>query len=118
MSTTMVGEAAPPVVLLAFGASLYGQRFRLHSRAGALISLASVVKLVVQPGIACLVGSLMGLEGAGLMAVTVMAALPTAQIVFVHAMRYRTSTSLVQATTLWSTLLCVPVILAASTLLH
>jgi len=47
----------------------------------------------------------------------VLAALPTAQVVFVHALRYRTALPLVQSTTLWTTLFSVPVIVTAGAFL-
>jgi len=118
VSTTMVGEAAPPVVLLAFGASLFGQRFRLHSRAGALIGLASVTKLVVQPGIALLVGHLLGLRGAGLMAVTVMAALPTAQNAFIASTRAHAGEEVAQGAVLITTFGSLPVVLVIAWVFH
>ncbi|MDN6566997.1 MAG: AEC family transporter [Actinomyces sp.] len=118
VSTTMVGDAAPPVVLLAFGASLHGQHFHLHSRAGVLITLASVTKLVVQPGIACLVGHLLGLSGTGLLAVTVMAARPTAQNAFIAPTRAHAGQEGAQGTVLVTTFASLPVVLAIAWVFH
>ena len=86
---TLVGGIAVPAVLLAYGISL-----RLGPRPGSgepstqIATLASI-KLVVQPVVAYLIGAYaLGLTGLDLLAVTVIAALPTAQNVFTFAMRY------------------------------
>lgn len=114
----LLADLGIPTMLLAFGMSFHWSPLPSLRRLTPMTVAAILVKVLVVPAVALGVGVLLGLSGAPLQAAVVLAALPTAQIVFVHAMRYRTSTSLVQATTLWSTLLCVPVILAASTLLH
>lgn len=114
----LLADLGIPTMLLAFGMSFHWSPLPSLRRLTPMTVAAILVKVLVVPAVALGVGVLLGLSGAPLQAAVVLAGLPTAQIVFVHAMRYRTSTSLVQATTLWSTLLCVPVILAASTLLH
>ena len=116
--TTMVGEAAASVVLIAFGASLHGQRFRLHSRASVLISLASATKLLVQPGIAWVAGSALGLAGGDLMAVVVMAALPTAQNAFIASTRAHAGEEVAQGTTLVTTLASLPVVVLVAWVFH
>jgi malonate transporter and related proteins len=84
-----VGGIAVPAILLAYGISL-----RLGPRPGAgepPIQIATLVwlKLVVHPIAAYLIGAyLVGLSGRNLLAVTVIAALPTAQNVFTFAQRY------------------------------
>jgi predicted permease len=115
---TLIGGMAVPCVLLAYGISL-----RLGPRPGAgepPIQVATLVslKLVVQPVAAYLIGAyLAGLAGPDLLAVTVIAALPTAQNVFTFAMRYNRGVILARDTIFVATLLSVPVILAITWLL-
>jgi len=114
----LVGGMAVPSMLLAYGISL-----RLGPRPGAgepTSHIASLVllKLVAQPLAAYLIGAYaVGLAGRDLLAVTVIAALPTAQNVFVFAMRYDRGVILARDTIFVATLLSVPVILAITWLL-
>ena len=115
---TLIGGMAVPCMLLAYGISL-----RLGPRPGACeppIQVATLVslKLVVQPIAAYLIGAYVaGLVGPDLLAVTVIAALPTAQNVFTFAMRYNRGVILARDTIFVATLLSVPVILAITWLL-
>jgi malonate transporter len=115
---TLVGGMAVPCMLLAYGISL-----RLGPRPGAgepAIQVATLVslKLVVQPIAAYVIGRYVaGLVGPDLLAVTVIAALPTAQNVFTFAMRYNRAVILARDTIFMATLLSVPVILAITWLL-
>lgn len=115
---TLIGGMAVPCMLLAYGISL-----RLGPRPGAgeppsqVATLVSL-KLVVQPIAAYLIGAYVaGLVGPDLLAVTVIAALPTAQNVFTFAMRYDRGVILARDTIFVATLLSVPVILAITWLL-
>jgi malonate transporter and related proteins len=115
---TLVGAMAVPSMLLAYGISL-----RLGPRPGAgepPIQIATLVsiKLVVQPIAAYLIGAYaVGLTGHDLLAVTVIAALPTAQNVFTFAMRYDRGVILARDVIFVATLLSVPVILIITWLL-
>jgi malonate transporter len=115
---TLVGALAVPSVLLAYGISL-----RLGPRPGAgepPVQIATLVsiKLLVQPIAAYLIGAyLVGLTGHDLLAVTVIAALPTAQNVFTFAMRYDRGVILARDVIFVATLLSVPVILIITWLL-
>jgi predicted permease len=75
------------------------------------------LKLVVQPLLTLLLGLALGVSEHQLLAITVIAALPTAQNVFVIATRYERATILARDSIFLSTLLCVPVVLVASSLL-
>jgi malonate transporter and related proteins len=115
---TLIGGMAIPSMLLAYGISL-----RLGPRPGAgepPIQVATMVsiKLIMQPIAAYLIGAYaVGLTGHDLLAVTVIAALPTAQNVFTFAMRYDRGVILARDTIFVATLLSVPVILAITWLL-
>ncbi len=115
---TLIGGIAVPSVLLAYGISL-----RLGPPPGAgepsrqIATLASL-KLVVQPVLAYLIGAYaLGLTGLDLLAVTVIAALPTAQNVFTFAVRYDRGVILARDTIFVTTLLSVPAILIITWLL-
>lgn len=77
-----------------------------------------MTKLVVQPGIALLVGHLLGLRGAGLMAVTVMAALPTAQNAFIASTRAHAGEEVAQGAVLVTTFASLPVVLVIAWVFH
>jgi malonate transporter len=86
-----IGHAAVPLMLIAYGMSLHGRRLLAPGGARVDVLLASSLKLVVMPLAAWAVGRFaFGLEGHALYAVTVLAALPTAQNVFNYAQRYET----------------------------
>ena len=114
----LVGGMAVPAVLLAYGVSL-----RLGPRPGAggssaEIAAITVLKLVVQPGVGYLVGRYaLGLDGLPLLAVTVTAALPTAQNIFVHATRYDRAPTLARDAIFATTVLSVPVLFVIVALL-
>jgi malonate transporter len=115
---TLVGGMAVPAMLLAYGISLRlgplpgtGEPI---SQVAALVTL----KLIVQPVAAYLIGAYaVGLTGRDLLAVTVIAALPTAQNVFIFASRYNRGVILARDTIFLTTILSVPAILAITWLL-
>lgn len=115
---TLVGNMAVPAMLIAYGISL-----RLGPRPGAgepPVQVGTIValKLVVQPVVAYLIGRYaVQLDGIDLLAVTVIAALPTAQNVFTHAVRYNRGVILARDTIFISTVLSVPVLVAIAWLL-
>ena len=53
-----------------------------------------------------------------MLAVTLLASLPAATVVHIIATRYRTAEQLARDAVLWSTVLCVPVVIAVSGLLR
>lgn len=116
--TVLLAELGIPAMLLAFGMSLHSDPLPRLDRLPRLTLAAITTKAVVVPAVALALGLLLGLGGTPLRAAVVLAALPTAQVVFVHSLRYRTALPLVQATTVWTTLFSVPVIVVAGTFLQ
>jgi len=114
----LIAGMAVPGVLLAYGVSL-----RLGPRpiaGGSVVELAVVcaLKLMVQPVLAYAAARwLFDLEGRALLAATVVAALPTAQNIFVYASRYNRSTTLARDSIFVTTALSVPVLLTITALL-
>lgn len=114
----LVGAMAVPSMLIAYGISL-----RLGPKPGTgggpkQLGTLVALKQVVQPLVAYLVARyLLGLDGVELLAVTILAALPTAQNVFVIASRYERSVVLARDAIFASTLLSVPTIAVISALL-
>lgn len=114
----LVGGMAVPAMLIAYGVSL-----RLGPRPGAgpgalEIGYITTLKLVVQPLAAYLVARfVLGLGDTALLAVTVTAALPTAQNIFVHATRYGRSVLLARDAIFVTTLLSVPTLFVIAALL-
>ncbi len=114
----LVGDMAVPSMLLAYGVSL-----RLGPRAGHGTSLVeigwiTVLKLVVQPATAYAVARFaLGVGDAELLAITVLAALPTAQNIFVHATRYGHAEVVARDSIFVTTLLAVPAILVIAAVL-
>jgi hypothetical protein len=114
----LIAGMAVPGVLLAYGVSL-----RLGPRpiaGGSVVELAVVsgLKLVVQPLLAYAAARwIFGLDGRALLAATVVAALPTAQNIFVYASRYNRSTTLARDSIFVTTALSVPVLLTITALL-
>ena len=115
----LIGGAAIPAMLLAFGMSLNGSR-PLQASAGrrADTLLACGFKLVVHPLVAYAFARFaLQLEDQALFAVVVTAALPTAQNVFVIASRYRTGLTVARDTVLITTVVAVPAMIVVALLL-
>ncbi|MFF2387944.1 AEC family transporter [Agromyces sp. NPDC058104] len=114
----LIGHAAVPLMLISFGLSLNGQRMLAAGSGRREVLLASTLKLVVMPATAWLLGRFaFGLDDTALYAVTVLAALPTAQNVFNYAQRYETAEILARDTVFITTLGCLPVLLGLALLL-
>ena len=114
----LVGGMAVPSMLIAYGISLRLGPRPGHGTSTAEVGLISVLKLVVQPLTAYLVARfVLGVGDTGLLAVTVLAALPTAQNIFVHATRYGRGEVLARDSIFVTTLASVPVVLVIAAVL-
>jgi hypothetical protein len=105
----LVGGMAVPGMLLAYGVSLrLGPRMG-HGTSPTEIGSITVLKLVVQPLVAYAVARfVLDVDAAGLLAVTVLAALPTAQNIYVHATRYGRGEVVARDSIFLTTVLSVP----------
>jgi predicted permease len=115
---TMIAGLAVPSMLIAFGVSL-----RLDPRPGIgpharELVVVSLVKVLVHPAVALALGWWLGLATSQLLAVTVLAALPTAQNIYLISGRYQVQHRLSRDAIFVTTLASIPVIIAASTWLR
>lgn len=118
VSTSMLGAAAPPMILLSFGAALVDRRAASGEAGVPAVACAVVAKLAVQPLIACGVGMILGLTGPALMSVTIMAALPSAQNAYIAAMRAKAGERIAQGTVLVTTFASLPVVVGIAAIFH
>ena len=115
----LIGGAAIPAMLIAFGMSLNGTR-PLQASSGRRVDtlLASGFKLAVQPALAYVFARfVLGMDGHALFAVVVTSSLPTAQNVFVAASRYQTGLTVAKDTVLITTVVAVPAMIGVALLL-
>jgi malonate transporter and related proteins len=114
----LVGSMAVPAVLLAFGISLYGSAIPGRGPEKSRVLLAVVLKSGVHPLVTWVLAHwCFGMDGAGLFAVVVLAALPSAQNMFTYAVHYGVAVRMVRETVLVSTFLTVPALLIIALLL-
>ncbi len=114
----LLGGAAVPLVLMAFGMSLHGSR-PLRAGAGrAEIVTAVVLKSAAMPLVAFVLARLVfGLEGHALFAAVALAALPTAQNVYNFAARYERGVAVARDVVLLTTVFAVPALLVVAAVL-
>ncbi|RGC69802.1 Membrane transport protein [Micromonospora sp. MW-13] len=113
----LVAAMAVPAALLAYGLSLHGAPRPGSGDTRRDVWLAVALKAVVQPAVAYLVARFaLGLPDPVVLACTVTAALPTAQNVFVHAVRYDRGVVLARDAVLLSTVAAVPVLIGVAVL--
>ncbi|WP_166980079.1 AEC family transporter [Paramicrobacterium fandaimingii] len=114
----LIEGAAVPMMLLAFGMSLSGQRPLRAGTGRARVFVASSLKSVGMPLVAFVVARVIfGLDGHALFAATALAALPTAQNIFTYATRYDTGEVMARDAILVSTVAAIPVLIVISALL-
>jgi malonate transporter and related proteins len=115
---TAIGQAAVPVVLIAFGMSLSGRGVLTAGSDRAATLTAIALKTAGMPVIAFLMGRALGLPHDGTFAVTVLAALPTAQNVFLYGQRFDAGLVLIRDAIFLSTVACAPALLLITFLFH
>ena len=114
----ILGGAGIPMVLLAFGMSLHGERVLRPGSGRKQVALAAVLKVAVMPVVAWALGRFaFGLGPVELFAVVTVAALPTAQNVFNFAARYERGTVVARDTVLVTTIAAIPALLVIAALL-
>jgi hypothetical protein len=114
----IIGGAAIPMVLMAFGMSLHGERPLQRGSGRKQVAAASVIKVAVMPVVAYLLGRfVIGLAGADLFAVVTVSALPTAQNVYNFAARYQRGVVVARDTVLVTTVASLPALLVIAALL-
>ncbi|GAA1823238.1 AEC family transporter [Nesterenkonia flava] len=114
----MVGEASIPLMLMIFGMALWKERpFTVRNRLPDTIA-GLVCKSALMPCIAWfLAGPVWGLNGTELLGVIAMAALPTAQNVYLFGAQHKMPLTVTKDIIFASSFLSLPVTLAASWLL-
>jgi len=114
----LIAGMAVPGALIAFGISLRGAPLPGRGGRAADLALATALKVLVMPLVAfALARWVFGMEGIPLLAATMCAALPTAQNVFVFAVRYKTAVPLARDLVSTSTLACIPALILIAALL-
>lgn len=114
----LLGGSAVPLVLMAFGISLYGMRPFQAGRERVDVVVATILKSAVMPAVAYLIARFVfGATGSELFGAVVMAALPTAQNVFLFASRYERGVTVARDVVLLSSISAVPVLIIAAVLL-
>jgi predicted permease len=116
---TMLGAVAVPAMLIAFGVSLRLDPLPGRGPHAKELIVVTALKVLVHPAIAfALAEWVFHLPTAQILAVTVIAALPTAQNIFLIAGRYGVGFRLARDAIFVSTIASIPVIIAASTWLR
>jgi len=114
----LIAGMAVPGVCLAYGVSLRLGPRPIADGSSAELAVVCLLKLLLQPLLAYAAARwLFDLHGRALLAATVVAALPTAQNIFVYATRYGRSTTLARDSIFVTTVLSVPVLLTITALL-
>ncbi|TMR94474.1 AEC family transporter [Nonomuraea basaltis] len=117
----LLGGAAVPVALLAYGLSLYGSQHTTAPEEGDVrrdLVLVIALKSFVQPAIAYVTARFaLGLDAGALLAATLFAALPTAQNIYVYAVNYDTGRRLARGAVLITTVLSIPIMTAIGAVL-
>lgn len=115
----LLAGASIPAMLLAFGLSLVGSRpLQKQERRRTETWLAAALKLIIHPLLAWALAALVfQLDPPGQYIAVIMAALPTAQNIFVNADRYSAGITIAKDSVLVTTVLGIPIMLAFAALL-
>lgn len=116
---SMIAGLSVPLMLFNFGMSLAARPPFTGDSPTGRITVAVIVKGVLQPAVAWVVADrLLGMSGHLLLVSVVMAALPTAQNTLTYATNYNVGKVLARDTAFTSTLLAVPIIAVIVWLLY
>jgi malonate transporter len=115
---TAIGQAAVPVVLIAFGMSLSGRGVLTAGSDRAATLTAIALKTAGMPVIAFLMSRALSQPHDETFAVTVLAALPTAQNVFLYGQRFDAGPVLIRDAIFLSTVACAPALVLITFLFH
>lgn len=107
----IIGAAAAPLALLTFGMSIAMQRAGGEATRPRELVLVALLRSIVSPTLAVLLGHVLGLDRHQLLAVVAMAALPTAQNVLVYATQYGRGQALARDAGMLTTVLAAPALL-------
>ena len=111
-----IGSAAVPVVLIALGMSLSGRRVLAPGTDRVATIAAVTLKTAGMPTLAFVLAVASGLTRDATYAVTVLAALPTAQNIFLYAQRFQAALTVARDAVFLSTVVCVPALLLITVL--
>lgn len=112
----ILGGAAIPMILLAFGMSLHGSKPLQAPGGRGPVVVASVLKSFVMPAVAYVLARYVaGLDGVAVATAVTLAALPTAQNIYNYAARFQSGEVLARDTILVTTI-AAPVVLLVATL--
>lgn len=115
----LIAAMAVPAMLIAFGVSLRLDPLPGNGPHRNELVVILLIKVLLHPLVAFLLaGVVLRLPLSDVLAVTVIAALPTAQNIYVIAGRYHVRQLLARDAIFWSTILSIPVIVAASSWLR
>lgn len=114
---TTIGQATVPAVLIAFGMSLSGRRVLAPGPDRLPTVVAVLLKTAGMPAVAVLLAWALGLPRDTMFTVTILAALPTAQNLYLYAQRAATAQVLIRDAIFLSTVCCLPVMLIVTILL-
>lgn len=115
---SLLGGAAIPMMLMAFGMSLHGSRPLRRGSSRAAAATSAAIKAVGMPLLAfALARWAFGLDGTELRSAVLLAGLPTAQNVYNYAARYARGEVLARDTILVTTLVSPAVLLTVAILL-
>ena len=114
----MLGATSVPLTLMAFGISLKDGWTLPQPGTRTQLTVMTALKLVVHPFVAWLIGGpLLGYSGGELLAIVVTSVLPTAQNVYINALKYRQSEVVTRDVVFITTLLSIPAVVLVTVLL-
>lgn len=115
----LVGGAAVPLMLIAFGVSLVGQKPLQPGTDRRDVLIATVAKIVILPVLVYVLGRwVFELDAQHLFAATVLATLPTAQNMYQYALRYECGEVIARDTIAVTTALTMPISLLVALVLR